>query len=99
MNENEFKEKLTKLDSHLSCEIITKDNTKAELNGDFVQLQQQFAGNVIVKYADEPVLSMIKVDGTPALKLEVGYVDKPDSKMLADLIKLCGDYLPDEDDE
>lgn len=99
MNENEFKEKLTKLDSHLSCEIITKDNTKAELNGDFVQLQQQFAGNVIVKYADEPVLSMIKVNGTPAIKLEVGYVDKTNSKMFADLIKLCGDYLLDEDDE
>ena len=99
MNENEFKEKLTKLDSHLSCEIITKGNTKAELNGDFMQLQRQFAGDVLVKYAGELVLSMIEVDGTPAIKLEVGYVDKPNSKMLADLIELCGDYLPDEDDE
>lgn len=99
MKENEFKEKLAKLDSHLSCEIITKNNTKAELNGDFMQLQRQFAGDVLVKYAGELVLSMIEVDGTPAIKLEVGYVDKPDSKMLADLIKLCGDYLPDEDDE
>lgn len=94
MNENEFKEKLTKLDSHLSCEIITKDNTKAELNGAFVQVQQQFAGDAIVKYAGEPVLSMIEVDGTPAIKLEVSYVDKPNSKMLADLIELCGSYLP-----
>lgn len=94
MNENEFKEKLTKLDSHLSCEIITKDNAKAELNGSFVQVQQQSAGDVIVKYDGEPVLSMIEVDGTPAIKLEVGYVDKPNSKMLADLIALCGSYLP-----
>ncbi|WP_304134396.1 hypothetical protein [Limosilactobacillus coleohominis] len=94
MNENEFKEKLTKLDSHLSCEIITKDNTKAELNGAFVHLQQQSAGDAIVKYDGEPVLSMTEVDGTPAIKLEVRYVDKPDSKMLADLIALCGSYLP-----
>lgn len=64
-----------------------------------MQVQQQFAGNVIVKYAGEPVLSMIEVDGTTAIKLEGGYVDKPSSKMLADLIELCGDYLPDEDDE
>lgn len=94
MNENEFKEKLTKLDSHLICETITKDNAKAELNGSFVQVQQQSAGDVIVKYDGEPVLSMIEVDGTSAIKLEVSYVDKPDSKMLADLIALCGSYLP-----
>ena len=96
---NELQEKLTKLDSHLSCEIITKYNTKAELNGDFVQLQQQSAGDVIVKYAGETVLSMIEVDGTPAIKLEVDYVDKPNSKMFANLIELCGSYLPDNEEE
>ena len=99
MLKNDLQEKLTKLDSHLSCEIITKDNTKAELNGDFVQLQQQSAGDVIVKYDGEPVLSMIEVDGTPAIKLKVGYVDKPNSKMFANLIELCGSYLPDSEEE
>lgn len=94
MLKNELQEKLTKLDSHLSCEIITKDNTKVDLNGDFFELQQQSAGDVIVKYAGETVLSMIEVDGTPAIKLEVGYVDKLNSKMFANLIELCGSYLP-----
>lgn len=99
MLKNELQEKLTKLNSHLSCELITKDETKAELNGDFLELQQQKAGDVIVKYAGEPVLSMIEVDGAPAIKLEVGYVDKPNSKMFANLIELCGSYLPDNEDE
>lgn len=99
MLKNELQEKLTKLDSHLRCEIVTKDNTKAELNGDFLELQQQSAGDVIVKYAGETVLSMIEVDGTPAIKLNVGYVDKPNSKMFANLIELCGSYLPDYEEE
>lgn len=96
MLKNELQEKLTKLDSHLNCEIITKDNTKANLNGNFLELQQQSAGDVIVKYDGETVLSMIEVDGTPAIKLEVGYLDKPNSKMFANLIELCGSYLPDD---
>lgn len=99
MTNKELQEKLTKLDSHLSCEIITKDNTKVDLNGDFFELQQQSAGDVIVKYAGETVLSMIKVDGNPAIKLEVGYVDKPNSKMFANLINLCGNYLPDSEEK
>ena len=99
MLKNELQEKLTKLDSHLSCEIITEDNTKANLNGTFVELQQQSAGDVIVKYDGETLLSMIEVDGTPAIKLEVGYLDKPNSKMFANLIELCGSYLPDDGKE
>ncbi|MEK1341614.1 hypothetical protein HCY83_05145 [Limosilactobacillus fermentum] len=99
MLKNELQEKLTKLDSHLSCEIITEDNTKTNLNGTFVELQQQSAGDVIVKYDGETLLSMIEVDGTPAIKLEVGYLDKPNSKLFANLIELCGSYLPDNEEE
>lgn len=99
MLKNELQEKLTKLDSQLKCEIITKDSTKADLNGNFVKLHQQSAGDVIVKYAGETVLSMIEVDGTPAIELKVGYVDKPNSKLLANLIELCGSYLPDDGKE
>ncbi|AIZ94654.1 hypothetical protein LfeInf_028 [Lactobacillus phage LfeInf] len=98
MLKNELQNKLTKIDSHLSCEIITKDNTKANLNGTFLELQQQSAGDVIVKYDGEIVLSMIEVEGTPAIKLEGGYLDKPNSKMFANLIELCGSYLPDDDE-
>lgn len=96
---NELQEKLTKLNSHLSCELITKDETKAELNGDFLELQQQEAGDVIVKYADEPVLVMSKVEGIPSIELKVTYVDKFNSKMFANLIELCGSYLPDNEEE
>ena len=96
---NELQEKLTKLNSHLSCELITKDETKAELNGDFLELQQQKAGDVIVKYADEPVLIMSKVEGIPSIELKVTYVDKFNSKMFANLIELCGSYLPDYKEE
>lgn len=96
---NELQEKLTKLNSHLSCELITKDETKAELNGDFLELQQQEAGDVIVKYADEPVLVMSKVEGIPSIELKVTYVDKFNSKMFANLIELCGSYLPDYEEE
>lgn len=96
---NELQEKLTKLNSHLSCELITKDETKAELNGDFLELQQQEAGDVIVKYADEPVLIMSKVEGIPSIELKVTYVDKFNSKMFANLIELCGSYLPDSEEE
>ena len=96
---NELQEKLTKLNSHLSCELITKDETKAELNGDFLELQQQEAGDVIVKYADEPVLIMSKVEGIPIIELKVTYVDKFNSKMFANLIELCGSYLPDYKEE
>lgn len=99
MTKNDLQEKLTKLDSHLSCEIITKDNTKVDLNGNTLQFQQQSAGDVIVKYANEPVLSMIEVDGTPVIELKVSYVDKPNSKMFANLIELCGSYLPDSEEE
>lgn len=99
MKENEFKEKLTKLDSHLSCENITKDNTKVDLNGNTLQFQQQSAGDVIVKYANEPVLSMTEFDGTPVIELKVDYVDKPNLKMFANLIELCGSYLPDIEEE
>lgn len=98
MLKNELQDKLTKLDSHLSCEIITEDNTKANLNGTFLELQQQSAGDVIVKYDGETVLSMIEVEGTPAIKLEGGYLDKPNSKMFANLIELCGSYLPDDEE-
>lgn len=96
---NELQEKLTKLNSHLSCELITKDETKAELNGDFLELQQQEAGDVIVKYADEPVLIMSKVEGIPSIEVKVTYVDKFNSKMFANLIELCGSYLPDYEEE
>lgn len=96
---NELQEKLTKLNSHLSCELITKDETKAELNGDFLELQQQEAGDVIVKYADEPVLIMSKVEGIPSIESKVTYVDKFNSKMFANLIELCGSYLPDNKEE
>lgn len=96
---NELQEKLTKLNSHLSCELITKDETKAELNGDLLELQQQEAGDVIVKYADEPVLIMSKVEGIPSIELKVTYVDKFNSKMFANLIELCGSYLPDYEEE
>lgn len=96
---NELQEKLTKLNSHLSCELITKDETKAKLNGDFLELQQQEAGDVIVKYADEPVLIMSKVEGIPSIELKVTYVDKFNSKMFANLIELCGSYLPDYEEE
>lgn len=96
---NELQKKLTKLNSHLSCELITKDETKAELNGDFLELQQQEAGDVIVKYADEPVLIMSKVEGIPSIELKVTYVDKFNSKMFANLIELCGSYLPDVEEE
>lgn len=99
MLKNELQEKLTKLDSQLKCEIITKDNTKVDLNGGFVEFQHQSAGDVIVKYAGETLLSMIEVDGTPAIKLKVDYVDKPSSKMFANLIELCGSYLPDDGKE
>lgn len=96
---NELQKKLTKLDPHLRCEIVTKDETKAELNGDFLELQQQEAGDVIVKYADEPVLVMSKVEGIPSIELKVTYVDKFNSKMFANLIELCGSYLPDNEEE
>lgn len=99
MLKNDLQEKLTKLDSHLSCEIITKDNTKVDLNGNVLQSQQQSAGDVIVKYANEPVLSMIEVDGIPVIELKVRYVDKPNSKMFANLIELCGNYLPNSEEK
>ncbi|WP_283593216.1 hypothetical protein [Limosilactobacillus galli] len=95
---NDFGTKLNNLDSHLNFEIVTKDETNAELNGDFLQLRHQEAGDVIVKYADDPVLAMVEVENTPVIKLEVAYVDKLDSKMFADLIKLCGEYLPESGD-
>lgn len=96
MLKNELQEKLTKLDSQLKCEIITKDNTKVDVNGGFAEFQRQSVGDVIVKYAGETVLSMIEVDGTPAIELKGGYVDKSSSKLLANLIELCGSYLPDD---
>ena len=99
MLKNELQEKLTKLDSHLSCEIITKDNTEADLNGTFLELRQRYAGDVIVKYAGATLLSMIEVDGTPAIKLENIYLDKPYSRLFANLIELCGSYLPDDGKE
>lgn len=99
MLKNELQEKLAKLDSQLKCEIITKDNTKFDVNGGFAEFQRQSAGDVIVKYAGETVLSMIEVDGTPAIELKGGYVDKPSSKLLANLIELCGSYLPDDGKE
>ena len=42
---------------------------------------------------------MSKVEGIPRIELKVTYVDKFNSKMFANLIELCGSYLPDYEEE
>ena len=96
---NELQKELTKLDSHLSCEIITKESGKATLSGDTLILPQHSAGDVLVKYDDVLILTMLEVEGTPAIKTEVGYFDKDNAKLIANLIELCGAYLPDSKEE
>ena len=98
-DETTFSKRLTKLNSHLSFKVITKDEAKPELKGNTLILNQHGAGDVVIKYGDTTILEMQEIEGVPCIKLEVRYVDKTDANMLADLIKLRGDYLPDEDDE
>lgn len=92
---NELQKKLKELDPHLSCEVVTKEEAKATLNGDVLVLAQYSAGDVLVKYKDELFLAMQKIEDTPVIKLEVTYTDKRNSKLFANLIELCGNYLPD----
>lgn len=40
-----------------------------------------------------------EVEGTPAIKTETGYFDKDNAKLIANLIELCGTYLPDSKEE
>ena len=94
-NETTFSKRLTKLNSHLSFKVITKP----ELKGNTLILNQHCAGDIVIKYGDTTILEVQEIGGVPYIKLEVRYVDKTGANILADLIKLCGDYLLDEDNE
>lgn len=103
-DETTFGKRLSKLNELLSFCVVIKDEGKAKLIGDTLTLKQHNAGDVVIYYDGEPILELVEIDGIPAIRLDVRYVGKENSaeisaKMLADLIKLCGDYLPDEDDE
>ena len=86
---NEFSNKLKALDNHLGFKVL--ENTEANLNGSFISLSEK--GNVLITYDNNTVVELTTVDETPAIDLDSIYVDKDNSALFGDLIKLCGQYL------
>ncbi len=80
---NKLEEKLKQLDQHLSCKVVTKDEGKSELVGD-----------VLVKYDNDVILKLTEVSATPAIRIELRYVDKDSAELFSRLIRLCSTYLP-----
>lgn len=96
---SEFSKALKKLDPHLSLEIVTKDSANVDLNGDFLEVNQQAAGDVIVKYNDDSIVTLKEVEATPVMELGFTYVDRINAPLVGDLIKLCGEYLPEKKED
>nr|DAY65138.1 MAG TPA: hypothetical protein [Caudoviricetes sp.] len=86
---NDFSKKLKALDNHLGFKVL--ENTEANLNGSFISLSEK--GNVLITYGNDTVFELTTVDETPAIDLDSIYVDKDNSALFGDLIKLCGQYL------
>lgn len=86
---NEFSKKLKALDNHLGFKVL--ENTEANLNGSFISLSEK--GNVLITYGNDTVFELTTVDETPAIDLDSIYVDKDNSALFGNLIKLCGEYL------
>lgn len=86
---DEFSKKLKALDNHLGFKVL--ENTEANLNGSFISLSEK--GNVLITYGNDTVFELTTIDDTPAIDLDSIYVDKDNSALFGDLIKLCGEYL------
>lgn len=86
---NEFSKKLKALDNHLDFKVL--ENTEANLNGSFVSLSEK--GDVLITYDNDTAFKLTIIDETPAIDLDSIYVDKDNSALFGDLIKLCGEYL------
>lgn len=97
--ENELEKTLKQLDQHLSCKIVTKDEGKSKLVGNTLILSQHSAGDVLIKYDNDVILKLTEVSDTPAIKIELDYVDKDNAELLSTLIKLCSIYLPDSEED
>lgn len=62
-------------------------------------MSQHSAGDVLIKYDNDVILKLTEVSDTPAIKIELDYVDKDNAELLSTLIKLCSIYLPDSEED
>ena len=97
--ENRLEKMLKQLDQHLSCKVVTKDEGKSELVGNTLILSQHSAGDVLIKYDNDVILKLTEVSSTPAIRIELHYVDKDNAELLSTLIKLCSIYLPESEED
>lgn len=87
---NEFSQKLKTLDENLTYEVL--EDAEASLDGDFIKITEK--GTVLIKYGDETAFTLRIVCGVPIIDIDKQImIDKDNSALFGDLIKLCGEYL------
>ncbi|MCC4371896.1 hypothetical protein LMB49_10890 [Limosilactobacillus reuteri] len=89
---------LKTIDDHLSIKRISKDDTIASLDGDFVSLEEQHDGDVRVMFNNEQLLSIHKVQGIWAIDLDISIFNKEAALVMSDVFKVCADVLPEEEE-
>lgn len=100
INTKELQKELSKIDSKLTCEVIEKDNVKSEFNGNIIEINQENAGDVKVKYEDNLVLTL-NSDSELGYYLDFAFdaIDKESAILFGNIVKLCGSYLPDNEED
>lgn len=87
---DEFGKKLKAIGKNLTFEVL--ENAKADLDDDFVRITEK--GTVLIKYGDETAFTLVIACGVPAIDIDKPImIDKDNSALFGDLIKLCGEYL------
>ena len=99
INIKELQKELSKIDSKLTCEVIEKDNVNPEFNGNIIEINQENAGDVKVKYKNNLVLTLTG-DSELGYYLDfaIEVVEKEYSNMFGEVVKVCGTYLPDKEE-
>lgn len=100
INVKELQKELYKIDPKLTCEAIKKDKVTPELNGNLLSFNQENVGDVKVKYEDNLVLTLTS-DTDLGYYLDFAFeaIDKESAGMFGSVVKLCGSYLPDNEED
>lgn len=87
---NEFSKKLKLLDSGLEFEVLEDD--EIILNKDYITSVEK--GTVLISYNGATVFALTIVSGEPAIVIDKPImIDKDNSALFGNSIKLCGEYL------
>lgn len=100
-NDNELKmlkSELVGIDVNLILKVVQADDTVAQLKGDFVELEEKTAGDIEVFYGESRLLRTHKIDGIPAVDLDVTCFNNESAIVMSRILAAVGKYLPDGKD-